>query len=344
MSGIPSVIIRFICHIPLGFLASNGFGMYNRMKGLGSIYDAVPGGQSFLQGARVIGGVGWPLFAYNFVCFALTGFLDGLALATIGLIDLVFTIVLVAGTAMEANFLPRTYGACKHASDWRDGPDGRNFFDEAVRGGRWVGFPRAEDLCHGMVQHWAFCIAVTIIYGISGCMNLAIGLREVHGAGRRFSSTWVARSIPPDFWVLRPLALTMRHCLPSLRFLHRYAGKLLARWRPVRTQPYEYRQLLGLRAGGDAGSAPGLPFKVTSFLAEELHFVELLSLVASTEQMAAMLLGTKDPARELEELRSFTCAGTDKSQCRICDAQVCSVCAPPFPPVFSSFLLWPVFI
>lgn len=57
MSGIPSVIIRFICHIPLGFLASNGMGMYNQMKDLGSIYDDVPHGQSFLQGARIIGGV-----------------------------------------------------------------------------------------------------------------------------------------------------------------------------------------------------------------------------------------------------------------------------------------------
>jgi len=104
---------------------------------------------------------GWPLFAYNFVCFGLTGFLGGLWLAAIGLIDLVFAITLIAGTAMLASFLPRTYGDCNSAYEWRDGPDGRNFFSEAVRGGQWNGYRKAEDLCHGMVQHWAFCIAAT---------------------------------------------------------------------------------------------------------------------------------------------------------------------------------------
>lgn len=122
----------------------------------------------------------------------------------------------------------------------------------------------------------------------------------------------------------------MRHFAPSFIFIYHYTCKFFARWKRMGAQPYEYRELLGLTARGDLGSEPSLPFKVTSFLAEELHFVELLNLATSTTQMGAMLLGTKNPLRQLEKLRPLTCAGMDKSQCRVCDAQVCSVC-PPSP-------------
>ncbi|KAJ6443354.1 L-2,4-diaminobutyrate decarboxylase [Purpureocillium lavendulum] len=330
MSGIPSVIIRFICHLPLGFLASNGLGMYNNMKGLGSIYGVIPGGRSFLEGARIIGGVGWPLFAYNFVCFALTGFLEGLWLATIGLIDLVFTVTLIAGVAKQADFLPRTYDGCRSASDWRNGSDGRNFFHEAIKGDRWNGYRDPGKLCHGMVQNWAFCIAVIIIYGMSASINLTIGLREHYHDqnasryGRRGRSA-IASRIPADLWVLRPATVMVRHFVPGLRFLWQYAAKVSARWRSVAVPRYEYHQQLGPLASSDAGGEPRLPFKVTSLLAMELHFAELVSLAKSSKQMRGMLLGTKDPAHELEELRSFTCAGMDKAQCRICDAQDCDV-------------------
>lgn len=62
--GIPSSIIRFICHIPTGMVGFNGNGIYNRATGLDDIYDAIPRGRVFLHGLELVGkGVRQPLYS-----------------------------------------------------------------------------------------------------------------------------------------------------------------------------------------------------------------------------------------------------------------------------------------
>lgn len=53
--GAVSCIIRFVCHIPTGMMGAQGIAIYNKVKGLGDIYDIIPHGRTFLQGLQIVG-------------------------------------------------------------------------------------------------------------------------------------------------------------------------------------------------------------------------------------------------------------------------------------------------
>lgn len=55
MSGVVSVVIRFICHIPAGIAGIGALGLYNSAKGLGDIFDVIPNGHRFLHGLQIAG-------------------------------------------------------------------------------------------------------------------------------------------------------------------------------------------------------------------------------------------------------------------------------------------------
>ena len=69
-----------------------------------------------------------------------------------GLVDLMVVASLLAGTLMQARFLPHSYSSCQGATDWRNGTDGRNFFVEAEGVLNIYGPP--DDLCYKMVKAW----------------------------------------------------------------------------------------------------------------------------------------------------------------------------------------------
>lgn len=56
MAGVPSSIIRFICHIPTGWAGISSLDMYNGATALNqSIFDDIPNGQAFLYGLQIVG-------------------------------------------------------------------------------------------------------------------------------------------------------------------------------------------------------------------------------------------------------------------------------------------------
>jgi hypothetical protein len=52
-AGVPSAVIRFACHIPLGILSFDGLWLYDAVNSL-DIFQVLPHGQTFLQGLRII--------------------------------------------------------------------------------------------------------------------------------------------------------------------------------------------------------------------------------------------------------------------------------------------------
>jgi len=52
--GVPSAVIRFICHIPLGILGFDGIFLYNCVRSL-DIFRLLPHGQTFHEGLRIVG-------------------------------------------------------------------------------------------------------------------------------------------------------------------------------------------------------------------------------------------------------------------------------------------------
>jgi hypothetical protein len=82
-----------------------------------------------------------------------------------GVLDLAISIVLAAGIAMEAQFLPATYGPCKGAENWNNGTDGRNFFLVANATGNFDfdGHNAAHGICYTMMVNWAMTIAIMYV-------------------------------------------------------------------------------------------------------------------------------------------------------------------------------------
>jgi hypothetical protein len=55
--GVPSMTIRFICHIPSGFAGPGILSRYLSADELGDIFDAIPHGRAFLRGMGIVGAV-----------------------------------------------------------------------------------------------------------------------------------------------------------------------------------------------------------------------------------------------------------------------------------------------
>ena len=81
-----------------------------------------------------------------------------------GVLDMALAITLIAGVAMEAQFLPATYGPCEEAANWNNGTDGRNFFVVAGATERFeYKGDDASGICRNLMANWATTIAVMCV-------------------------------------------------------------------------------------------------------------------------------------------------------------------------------------
>lgn len=53
LSGIPSCIIRFICHIPSGMGGIGGMAQYNKIKDFQDVLEVIPHGKDYLLGLKI---------------------------------------------------------------------------------------------------------------------------------------------------------------------------------------------------------------------------------------------------------------------------------------------------
>jgi hypothetical protein len=77
----------------------------------------------------------------------------------LGLVDSMIAASLFVSAVKQAQFMPRTYGACDGATNWRNGTDGRNYFVTA-NSTTFETYGGPASLCHTMVQIWAYTVSV----------------------------------------------------------------------------------------------------------------------------------------------------------------------------------------
>ncbi|CAG9986659.1 unnamed protein product [Clonostachys byssicola] len=161
MAGVPSCIIRFICHIPTGILGSRGLVYQNDALKLGDgLFNSIPNGHQFREGLQIVGRTGLATFIWNFILFVPSVLCSETQLGLIGMVDLLLALVLIIGISKESMYLPRSYAQCANIEHWKLGEDGRNYFIELTTLDEYAN-AKPSDLCHELVQNWAIGIAVS---------------------------------------------------------------------------------------------------------------------------------------------------------------------------------------
>ncbi|KAL2130158.1 hypothetical protein VTI74DRAFT_6813 [Chaetomium olivicolor] len=339
--GVFSSIIRFICHIPTGMIGINGLTYYNRVKGLGDIYDVIPSGGSLLKGMAIVGIGGLVTFIWNFIMFAASPFCGGPLLGLIGMVDLVLAVLLIVGVAMQSRFLPGTYGPCNMAADWKNSTDGRNFFVVA-HGTEGFSGTGPGDICHNLVMSWIVAIVVIVFYLICAIANILIGLdgatsggpgtRRSFGHLTEYDISWCPRLFRPLLLALMrgPVFHAYRYLHGSATISHRYISKYWKRNRD-RTR-FKTTQFKRGGAGGSASekavpTPPRLPMELVKKIAKDLHYADLINISRSSKYMRLVFFADRKPQQVAEELRPFVCWGKfSRINCTICRIQTCPDC------------------
>ncbi|RYP61572.1 hypothetical protein DL771_010093 [Monosporascus sp. 5C6A] len=347
MTGAWSCIIRFACHIPLGWVSIGGRGLYDTVNGLDAtgIYDVIPNGRSFLYGLQMYSTWGIFAFAWNLVmflgCFGCSSYL----LALLGLIDSMIAVSLSISAVKQALFIPRTYGACDEATNWRNGTDGRNYFLTA-NSTAFDTYGGPARLCHAMVETWAFTVSVVILYGITGLINVALGLGTAYSSHkgcplycnsygyRKWLGGGYRKALCGSLlWLLTPALWILDHPLAACRFGFRYICKALDRRRGQkdRRAVQHGRKALASKYSAekrvDTGEPPVLPSEILLMISQQVHFVDLVSATRASKKLRMILFGSEGLVPgQLEDLREFSCQGTEKTSCEICGIQTCPDC------------------
>ncbi|KAF3481517.1 uncharacterized protein GIQ15_04276 [Arthroderma uncinatum] len=199
MAGLPSCILRFICHIPTGDAGFNGRKVYDLIKKVDDI-QAFPNGEEFLKGLNFVAkaalGVffslsqGLATFGWNFAMFVLSYPAFGPFLFIIGLIDATLVIPLILGLRNQFNYLPLSSVPCAHAENWRNGTDGRNIFVDASRRNP---DHSPNEICFEVVTNMKWTIAVIPF----GCLDMMfrpfIALKHATSAGVRYTFRYLSK-------------------------------------------------------------------------------------------------------------------------------------------------------
>lgn len=145
-------------------------------------------------------------------------------------------------------------------------------------------------------------------------------MRDWVSAGRESSKLRHVRT------PIRLVLAAMDHTLSTARFGLRYTSKCVAY--KLRSQG----RLSGCSSRGTANTL-ALPFKVVAAIARDLDHVDLVSTSRASPQLRGLFFGPDDEAVDdrLQALRKNSCRGSKKSQCQICDGQVCAVSTSTSP-------------
>ncbi|KAL2022441.1 hypothetical protein VTK56DRAFT_5270 [Thermocarpiscus australiensis] len=353
-----SCIVRFACHIPMGIVGFGGRALYDTVKDLDrtGIYDVIANGRAFLYGLQMYSTWGIFGFAWNFAmflgCFACSSWL----LVLLGLVDSMIATALAISAAKQAEFLPTTYHACVGATDWRNGTEGRNYFLTA-NSTAFADYGGPGDLCHEMVYTWALTVAVVALYGLTGIINIALGLATAYWDHEDHRRAYVYRSSPPAYnaasanrtgragwyqgfgrfmlWLSTPALRVLDHPLAACRFGFRYMCKAFetrnSREHDGKGVRHKKKPLAGKHAEShvDSGEPPGLPSELLVKISQQrLHLVDLVSASNASKKLRMELFGSEDAVvpEQLEDLGEITCQGRTRSSCGICGIQTCAGC------------------
>jgi len=144
--------------------------------------------------------------------------------------------------------------------------------------------------------------------------------------------TWVSRFFSAIYrYLVSPI-------LSRLRYRFRYLSKSrqrvkvhnTIRLRPFKANPPKSNKPTGLAVALSYESQHQHPHRPPFYnplvlVAYKLHYVDLINLSLVSKSLREVIFGKSDLATRSEDLRLYTCEDGSKSQCWICNTQICRV-------------------
>ncbi|KAK3337713.1 hypothetical protein B0T19DRAFT_413354 [Cercophora scortea] len=325
-----SCFVRWVCHIPTGYLAFNGIGLYNTAKGVADL-DAFPNGSVFRHGLLLVGATSVITFVWNFIMFGASPFARGGWLGMVGVVDTIFGCILVLGIVFQNKFLPGTYGGCGFAAaaDYGTGPGHRNFYIDAAGTGDPAGteLGRPHELCISMMQSWAVTIAVAALYLFCALLEMGFGFANAeccNGALTDALITLLIILVYPFIWTYKGLRWIWR-------FISAAAPTKCFRKR-TRPDIVVLETVVIGDTGSEASTVLGADEKLKEkteavapvssaaqvLMAKKLHFADLVKMGLSPGDLGDA---------SVVDLGQFTCLEETRGKCGICGMQICKGCA-----------------
>lgn len=163
-------------------------------------------------------------------------------------------------------------------------------------------------------------ISCSVLYFICAVCNILIGiLTEGSMSGLMDECIYGVRSFVTLIFI--PIWYPIACLIPKFRFGIRYVTKMVKR---NRDPPRKSR---GLRYVSSEKhmvlqSVETLPEDVVHRIVKHLHYRDAVNVKRSSKYLQMRFFGQ---TRQIGSLRPYCCQGSPKSQCTICDGQICKV-------------------
>ncbi|KIV92527.1 hypothetical protein PV10_03818 [Exophiala mesophila] len=341
MSGWPSALIRFACHIPLGIV---GFGNLSTWKTLQKfpVLHHAPYNSNLMPAWQLAAGMGIFGFAWNFAIWLPTFAAVGPFLYILGIIDLVIAVSLAVAAGLQGQSIPHAQSAC---SDFimANPPNSTAPSLFVVISDKNATLTNWRSECSSTVRVWQFEVAVSVLYMLSALFNIILGSCGIsHDRRGRSSKTTKPRKRagllknicyyllcwPPIFVLWKAPAWSILRGRYAKRFMFKF-------WRGHRGQDDDLEfDVFDEKKRPQSKSVQALAHllqhgNVRIAISSNLHYIDIMHLNLTCKEIHQSLIPAGRSSDIYQQLRIWSCESGSKTQCWICVSQVCKSCQIP---------------
>ncbi|KAB8228655.1 uncharacterized protein BDW43DRAFT_290570 [Aspergillus alliaceus] len=247
----------------------------------------------------------------------------------IGVIKLALSAILVAGIAMQSKVLPGTFSGCRStATSWHEA------LPLDMRDSRTATEASLHSACKTMVEHWAFAIAIVVLYLFYSLVIILYGARGImYPRPPRYSRP---KPIKPEANVQAGIYFAVRYMSKFFQRLRSRSGKPPVQAVTRRGNRKNHRSNIWTSTNrGEklpCHHRRVLPSKVLLNIASHVHYVDIVNLHTAYGNLFRDYIGNEDEESKVEELRIYTCTTEGiKEECRVCRTQICKSCCTSVP-------------
>ncbi|KAF5855782.1 hypothetical protein ETB97_008443 [Aspergillus alliaceus] len=241
----------------------------------------------------------------------------------IGVIKLALSAILVAGIAMQSKVLPGTFSGCRStATSWHEA------LPLDMRDSRTATEASLHSACKTMVEHWAFAIAIVVLYLFYSLIIILYGARGImYPRPPRYSRP---KPIKPEANVQAGIYFAVRYMSKFFQRLRSRSGKPPVQAVTRRGNRKNHRSNIWTSTNhGEklpCHHRRVLPSEVLLNIASHVHYVDIVNLHTAYGNLFRDYIGNEDEESKVEELRIYTCTKEGiKEECRVCRTQICKV-------------------
>ncbi|KAF2635255.1 hypothetical protein P280DRAFT_523345 [Massarina eburnea CBS 473.64] len=362
---VPGGLLRFAIFIPFGVYSSIASGHWNVIKAHQLLQSGGPYNPAIAAGERFAASWGKFGFWWTFAAWLPTILTPVPFNFIFGIIDAVVAIQISLATHAQTGYSPHRVSQCIWPGAHElQRPPGSNesFFDAAARLNATT--TDSFKMCKTFAHEFQYGVAVSFFYSSIAFLNLMFCFlrtlylwRDARKTNNPFWPTVLLdfSTIPKFFAYLLATFLyfipaILFRCLPisvksRVRMVRRSsikAGQIIEeksgmQLKIIKTKIEDKVHKGGKESGVYVSKGDGVPTNLSEFLSiydmlilvtQNLHYTDINNLGIVSKSVREAMLPADAYAQRMVHFKMYTCR-SDKTQCWVCDTQVCKYCQSP---------------